>query len=195
MHDTLGQALTGLKINLTLLKKRMAGDKALEESIEAMSGLIDSTVQSVRDISTDLRPGIIDDLGLIAALDWQLKKFEDMTGIVCSLESNMEDGRLDKDLSIALFRISQEGLTNIARHADAKHVNVRLDDDAGSLVLEIEDDGRGFTSQEIFSGTSVGIISMRERALAFGGNVTIRGEKGRGTTLTVRIPLDRERPV
>jgi PAS domain S-box-containing protein len=191
VHDSLGQALTGLKINLTLLRKRMAGDKALDESIEAMSDLVDNTIQSVRDISTDLRPGIIDDLGLIATLEWQLKKFEEMTGIECSLVSSMEDGHLDKDLSIALFRISQEALTNIARHAEANRVNIVLAEEDGSLVMKVSDDGRGVTEGEISSATSVGILGMRERTFAFGGDMDIRGEKGRGTMLTIRIPFGR----
>jgi signal transduction histidine kinase len=189
VHDTLGQALTGLKINLSLLGKKLSGDSDLEGRVAAMSGMVDNTIQTVRDISTQLRPGLLDDLGLVATLEWLLKKFEEMTGIKCSFVSNTEHCMLDRDLSVALFRISQEALTNVARHAEAGRVKVSLLLEDDYLVLEVADDGRGISVEKVLSHSSVGITGMRERMLAFGGNVIINGKKGEGTTLVASIPL------
>jgi PAS domain S-box-containing protein len=189
VHDTLGQALTGLKINLSLLGKRVAGEEELEGRIEAMSSLIDSTIQSVREISTELRPGILDDLGLAAALDWQLKRFGEMTGLESDFVTDMEDSHLDKDLTVALFRITQEALTNIARHAGASRVNVRLSREQGDIVLEIRDDGRGITVTDIGDSKTLGILGMRERAHVLGGRIDIRGDSNSGTTLRVSVPI------
>jgi PAS domain S-box-containing protein len=191
VHDKLGQALTGLKINLSLMGKRVAGDAVLEEKMQAMTGLIDDTIQAVREISTELRPGVLDDLGLVAALDWQLHNFEQIMGISSSFAGDMEDGRLDEDLSVALFRITQEALTNVARHARANRVDVHLAKEGDSLLLEIADDGRGIKEEEISSGGSLGILGIKERAREFGGQVDICGESGRGTTLKIKIPLSR----
>ena len=189
VHDTLGQALTGLKISLSLLGKRVAGDGGLEERIEAMSELVDTTIQSVREISTQLRPGVLDDLGLAAALDWQVKRFGELTGLDCTFASEADDVFMDKDLAIALFRIAQEALTNIARHAGASRVDVRLTCGRGRVELEVKDDGRGISREEIDDRGALGILGMRERAHIFGGEVDIRGKGGEGTTLVVKIPV------
>ena len=190
VHDTLGQALTGLKINLSLLGKRLAGERELESRIETMYELVDSTIQSVREISTELRPGILDDLGLAAALEWQLNRFGEITGLECSFVSQADEPLLDKELTVALFRITQEALTNIARHAGATRVDVRLAHEPGGILLQIMDNGRGITENEIAHSRSLGLLGMRERAHVFGGEVKIRGESGKGTTLLVRIPWE-----
>ncbi|MEW6555051.1 MAG: PAS domain S-box protein [Actinomycetota bacterium] len=188
VHDTLGQSLTGLKINLSLLGRKLAGSEEVDE-ISYMSDLIDATIQSVREISTQLRPGVIDDLGLAAALDWQLKRFEEMTGLKCSFVSRTEDESMDKDLAITLFRIAQEALTNIARHAGAGQVEVLLAQEPQEIVLRIKDDGRGISRQEVEDRGSLGILGMRERAHIYGGEVEISGGEREGTTVVVRIPL------
>ncbi len=189
VHDTLGQALTGLKINLSLLGKKLAGDGELEERIRAMSGQIDSTIQSVREIATQLRPGVLDDLGLAAALEWQVKRFGEMTGLDSTFASLADEASPDDDLAIALFRIAQEALTNVARHAGASRVDVSLAYEGDAVSLEVRDDGRGIGEEDIENRSSLGIMGMRERANAFGGEVDIRGGSGGGTTLLVRIPM------
>jgi len=188
VHDTLGQALTGLKINLSLLGRKLAGETELEERIVSMSSLVDTTIKSVREIATELRPGVLDDLGLAAALDWQVKRFGELMGLEAVFGSDTDDSLLDKDLTIALFRIAQEALTNVARHADASRVDVRLAHERGSVVLEIRDDGKGIEENESSDWGSLGILGMRERAHMFGGEVEIRGSRGAGTVVIVTIP-------
>jgi PAS domain S-box-containing protein len=189
VHDTLGQSLTGLKINLSLLSKKLADNAEAEGRIASMTELVDTTIQSVREISTQLRPGVIDDLGLAAALDWHLRHFEDMTGLRCSFTSMAEDDFIDKDLAITLFRIAQEALTNIARHAGASRVEVRLLRERKAILLDVRDDGRGISREEVEARDSLGILGMRERANIYGGEVEIRGKRGTGTVLVVRIPV------
>lgn len=187
VHDNLGQVLTGLKIQLALLGKRIPPEAGLEKSLEDILGHIDEAIQSVRDICTELRPGILDDLGLAAALEWQLKQFEEMTGIRCSFFSS-GDGELDREANIALFRITQEALTNIARHAEATAVEVRLVREGDELVLEVGDNGRGLRGEAGEAG-SLGLLGMKERAHALGGAFFVASEAGGGTRLTVRVPL------
>ena len=191
VHDRLGQALTGLKINLALLGKKVAGEAELEERIADMSALLDETIQSVREISTALRPGVLDDLGLAVALDWQLRQFAELTGVECSLTSHVDEVSLDREMNVALFRIAQEALTNVARHARASRVDVRLACEEGEVVLEVRDDGRGASEEEVEDAGALGILGMRERARVFGGEVAVQGKRGEGTALLVRIPLRR----
>ncbi len=188
VHDKLGQALTGLKIGVSLLKKRVAGDSVLEERLEGMSQLIDDTIKAVREISAQLRPGMLEDFGLLAALEWQLEKFKEATGLECVLTSDINEEGLDKELSTALFRIAQEAMTNVARHADASRLELRLHEDHGSISMELLDDGRGIDEEQVSAPGSLGILGMKERALAFGGEVEMRGEEGKGTVLIARIP-------
>jgi len=191
VHDRLGQALTGLKINLSLLGRKVAGDAESVERLQSMSDLIDETIRAVREISSDLRPGVLDDLGLVAALDWQLKEFQDMAGINCSLHARLDDDSMDAGLRTALFRIAQEALTNVARHSGATHVEVRLAGDENYLLLEVMDNGRGIREEEIASRGSLGILGMKERAREFGGELEIRGGDGEGTVLAVKVPFNR----
>ncbi|MBN2026893.1 MAG: PAS domain S-box protein [Actinobacteria bacterium] len=190
VHDTLGQALTGLKINLSLLGRKLEGEAELEERIASMSGLVDTTIKSVREIATELRPGVLDDLGLAAALDWQVKRFGELTGLEAGFISDADDNLLNKDLTIALFRIAQEALTNVARHAEASRVEVRLAQEADGILLEIKDNGKGVSEEETGGMGGLGVLGMRERAHIFGGEVGIEGDSGTGTTVAVRIPLD-----
>ncbi len=190
VHDELGQVLTGLKMDVTWLTRRLAGtEKPLVEKAEAMSRLIDSTMHLVRRIATGLRPEILDDMGLVAAFDWQAKEFQKRMGMRCRLKLPEDQVHLDKELSTAVFRIFQEILTNIARHAKASSVDVTLKVSGSLLKLTVEDDGIGITQSQIGGRESLGLLGMQERAQLFGGEVTIRGVPGRGTTVSVSIPI------
>jgi PAS domain S-box-containing protein len=194
IHDELGQALTGLKMDLSFLQNGLskagaAGLSRLTERAMSMSRLIDQTIQTVRRIATDLRPGILDDLGLVAAIEWQAQDFQNRTGINCRFTPGVEDLGLDQDLSTAAFRIFQETLTNVARHSGATEVDVNLNHCDDSLALEITDNGKGISAAEISGSRSLGILGMRERASLLGGELQISGTPGEGTTVTLRIPL------
>jgi signal transduction histidine kinase len=195
IHDELGQALTGLKMDLSWLghKASEVGPAVLHlgllEKIRAMTDLADATIKTVRKIATELRPGVLDDLGLIAAIEWQAQEFQTRTGIQCQVVLPPDEVPLDQERSTAVFRIFQEILTNVARHARATAVDSRLTRAADSLILEVTDNGRGITENEISGSKSLGLLGMRERALLLGGEVTISGTPGQGTTVTVSIPL------
>ncbi len=190
VHDELGQALTGLKMDLAWLASRVPRNgRSLHQKIKAMSAHIDATIQTVRRIATELRPGILDDLGLVAAIEWQAHEFQTRTGLPCVVTSLVKDTIWDQDFTTVFFRIFQETLTNIMRHASAARVEVRLAEDGGRLVLTVHDDGRGITEDEIASTRSIGLIGMRERAALVGGEVSLAGQPGQGTTVTVRAPI------
>jgi signal transduction histidine kinase len=136
-----------------------------------------------------LRPGVLDELGLVAAIEWQAKEFQSRTGIQCWFTSQHEDVQMAPDQATALFRILQEALTNIARHSQASEVEIRLGADARDLILELKDNGIGFIEGEKPSTQSLGLLGMRERALALRGEVQVRSVAGAGTTVTARIPV------
>ncbi len=190
IHDELGQSLTALKMDLSVLVRRLpAGEKNIAEKTESMAQLIETTIQNVKRISTELRPGILDHLGLTAALDWQAKEFEKRTGIYCDVVCEPEEITVDRDRSTALFRIFQETLTNVARHAHASRVSVLLKREDGELVLEVKDDGDGITKAQSSDTRSLGLVGMRERAHYWGGSLVISGARDKGTTVAARIPL------
>jgi two-component system, NarL family, sensor histidine kinase UhpB len=194
VHDELGQALTGLKMDLYWLSTRLPKQlRAVREKTKTMSAHIDSTIQTVRRISTELRPGILDDLGLVAALEWQAGEFQKRTAIKCDVASDLPDPILDQELNTAFFRNFQESLTNVVRHANACRVDVRLWQDEANLWMEIKDNGRGISEAELSNTRSIGLLGMRERAALLGGEVIISGTPGQGTAVRVRIP--REQPV
>ena len=189
IHDELGQALTAIKIDLSSLVHDFPPEAQETKRIESISKVVDQTIKSVRRISTELRPGILDDMGLIAAVEWAAEEFEARTGTRCRLELLENDNAIDPDRATAIFRILQETLTNVARHANAACVSVRLFKEGGNLVLEVHDDGRGATEEQLSASGSLGIRGMRERALLLGGELAIRGISSQGTTVLVRIPL------
>jgi signal transduction histidine kinase len=192
IHDELGQVLTGLKMDVTWLAKRLVGaEEQLVEKAEAMCRLIDSTMHLIRRISTGLRPEILDDMGLVAAFGWQAKEFQKRMGMRCRLKLPEDQVVLDKELSTAVFRIFQEILTNIARHAKASSVDVSLSISDDLLTLEVVDDGIGISESHIRGQESLGLLGMRERAQLFGGELSIQGASGRGTTVSVSIPMSR----
>ena len=199
IHDELGQALTGLKMELAWLNRRTspsgAGEVAavVKEKFESMSRLLDQTINTVRRIATDLRPGVLDDLGLSAAIEWYVQEFQKRAGLGCDLR--MEAGGMDylgTDRSTAVFRIFQEILTNVARHAGATRVDVLITEEARHLVLEVRDNGKGITEEQVLAAQSLGLLGMQERAHVFGGSISFRGLPGEGTTVRVLIPLEKE---
>ncbi len=189
IHDEFGQTLTALKMDLSWLTKRLPADApSLAKKASAMSDLIDSAIQTVRRVATELRPGLLDDLGLAATMEWQAQEFAERNGISCDLYLSDEDIVLDRDLATAIFRIVQETLTNVARHAQATEVQVELEARPDELALVIRDNGQGITEGEASDPRSLGLMGMRERARSWGGDVTFEGVPGQGTTVTVRMP-------
>jgi len=190
IHDELGQSLTGLKMDLTWVANRLPGDqRALAEKTKSMFGLIDDTIQSVRKIASRLRPEVLDQLGLTAAIGWHAADFRKRTGIRCKLSLPSETPTLDRERSTAAFRIFQELLTNVARHANATRIDVALRIESGALVLTVEDNGKGIAESAIDDPKSLGLLGMRERVLPFGGSIEIAGARNKGTNVRVSIPL------
>jgi signal transduction histidine kinase len=189
VHDELGQALTGLKLQLIWLISRLPSNlRAVRDKAQGMARQIDHTIESIRRIATELRPGVLDNAGLPAAIEWQASQFQAQTGIVCRVRMDIKSTVWDQDLNTAFFRIFQETLTNIVRHADANSVDVRLVESGRHLVLTVSDDGCGVSEAEIHNTKSIGLLGMVERASLLGGNVHIGGVPGKGTTVTVSIP-------
>ena len=155
----------------------------------AMSKLIVTTIQSVRRIATELRPGILDDLGVIAAVEWQAQDFQSRTGISCNFATTIQELDVDSERSTAIFRIAQETLTNVARHSGASSVEISLKRQNGLLILEVSDNGRGITAGEASGARSLGLLGMRERAVGLGGHVQVEAMPDRGTRVIANIPL------
>jgi signal transduction histidine kinase len=187
IHDELGQVLTGLKMEVGWLAKRLK-EKSLIEKTDSMGKLIDATVQTVRKIATGLRPEMLDDMGLVAAVGWQAKEFQKRTGIRCRVDLPPETTKLDIDVATTAFRIFQEILTNVARHSRATRVDIDLSVTDERVSLEVADNGVGIPEAELHGKKSLGLLGMHERALLFGGEVRISGASGHGTRVAVTIP-------
>ena len=196
IHDELGQALTALKMELHWCIQRLPkNDKLLIEKAKTLSELIDTTVHLVQRISSELRPGVLDNLGLSAAIEWQTDQFQDRTGVECDIISEPDDIVLDQTRSTAIFRIFQETLTNIARHAKATKIEIGLHERPAEVELKVSDNGKGITEKEISDPKSFGLMGINERVHSLGGAVEIRGVQDKGTTVRVRIPKDdKEKP-
>ncbi len=189
IHDELGQVLTALKLDLSWLRSQLTEEqRPLHRRIRSMLGLIDSTVEAVRRISTALRPRMLDDLGLTAAIQWLTSEFQERTGITCHVVLRPKEIVLDKERSTTIFRIIQEALVNVTRHAGATNVRVSLTKRGGYLTLKVLDNGKGITKEQISDPKSFGIIGMQERVNFCGGKFQISGIRGKGTTIAVRIP-------
>jgi PAS domain S-box-containing protein len=189
IHDELGQELTALQMDLSWIRKRLPKKKDdLHEKAESMSQLLHSTIQTVKRLSSKLRPPVLD-LGVTAALEWETEEFEEHTGITCQLAITPEDVKLEPDLSTVIYRIFQETLTNVTRHAQASKVDAKLEVADGKIVLEIKDNGIGISDDKISGSRSIGIIGTRERVGQFGGEIHFSGKPGEGTTVTVTIPF------
>jgi signal transduction histidine kinase len=196
LHDEIGQMLTSLKIDLLRLQSHCPASEpnmpcatALQEAIGTMNQQIDTAVDFVRRISADLRPGVLDKLGLTAALEWLARKIEARTDLVIEVEADNVDAACDEFLSVTLFRITQEALTNVVRHARADMVRISLVTTEQEAVLTICDDGQGIAMDAAEGSGSLGIIGMRERAMLVNGRLSINGAPGQGTTVTVTVPL------
>jgi PAS domain S-box-containing protein len=190
IHDELGQALTGLKMDLAWLQQHThPKQKDLLQKFRDMSDLVDTTIQDVRRIATELRPGMLDDLGLVPAMEWQLQEFQKRSGIRCRFTSDLEEVALDAEETTVLFRILQETLTNVARHAAATRVEVSLEEEQGYVRLQVQDNGRGIMASEVEGSRSFGLLGMRERVLLRSGDFSIQGTPGRGTTVVIKLPL------
>ncbi len=196
VHDELGQALTGLKLDLSWLATRLARNRQpVQDKVRTMTEHIDETIHTVRRIATELRPGILDSLGLVAALEWQANEFQSRTGIPCVVTTTVADTLWDQQFSTVVFRIFQETLTNVIRHAKATRVDVRLAEDGDYLKLSVKDNGRGISEDDIANTRSIGLVGMRERAMLIGGDLSLQGAPGQGTLVTLRVPLNRATPM
>lgn len=189
LHDELGQNLTALRIDFNGLANSLTETSpAVAARLAAIDRMIDGTVDSVRRICEDLRPGMLDDLGLEAALASYAKRFSRQSGVACDLALDRDDYGLDEPMSTAIFRIVQESLTNIARHAAASHAMVALQDSGDDLLLTIADDGCGLPAELTSERKTYGLLGMRERVSMLGGHITIDSAPTRGTHIEVRIP-------
>jgi PAS domain S-box-containing protein len=190
LHDQLGQALTALTMDLDGVRRAAtAGEPVPADRLDRMATLLNDTVNDVRRISSDLRPGILDDAGLVAAIEWQLDRFRERSSIDCGLEASTDDSVLDRPRATALFRVFQELLTNVARHAGATQVRVAFECDSNVCSLSVSDDGRGITDEQASSTTSLGIIGVRERLRPLGGDIEFINRSTKGTTAKVTVPI------
>jgi PAS domain S-box-containing protein len=195
LHDQIGQILTAIKMDMTWMTRHLPESEdavlaRLKESIQ----LINDGVKAVRTICSGLRPGVLDDLGLAAAIEWQASEFASRNGILCQVSVPPVDLHLDGDRATATFRIFQECMTNVIRHAQAKSVRVALVQEEENILLVVEDDGIGFSESDLSNTLgSLGLLGMKERAQFCGGDVQISSSPGKGTTVTVRVPVDTPR--
>jgi PAS domain S-box-containing protein len=195
IHDQLGQSLTVLKMDIAWIARRARSPERLAvdvllEKLDELSSTTDEIIREVRRISAELRPGVLDDLGLPSALAWQAQEFEKRTGIVCAVKVRADE-KLPRDVGTAVFRVVQEALTNVARHAEARRVDVELEQDQGDLVLEVRDDGKGLRPEDVADPRSLGLLGMRERVRRLGGTASFLRRPEGGTTLVFRLPLSR----
>jgi signal transduction histidine kinase len=192
IHDELGHALTALKFDLVRLQRKLDPEQhELQALVSTLLGTTSGAVAMVQRLSAELRPAVLDDLGLVAAVEWLAGQFQEKTGIGCTLAMPTEEPVLNEERSTALFRIIQEALTNIARHAGATTAAISLARSGdGCWTVTISDDGRGVSEQEAHGPDALGLLGMRERAYALGGELRIQGAPGKGTTVSVSIPLD-----
>jgi PAS domain S-box-containing protein len=194
LHDELGQALTGIKMDIRWVERRLPKDsKLILERLRSTIALIDDAILSVQRISMALRPPALDDFGLSEAIKLVLTNFEKKAHFTCTFISTPQRIVLNREISTEVFRICQEALTNIARHAEAQNVKVILQNTRDKLTMEVRDDGRGITKKEMVDQSSIGLTGMRERAYSVEGNLTIMGVKGKGTTVTLTVPLNKEK--
>ena len=193
IHDSLGQQLTGLKMDVRWLMRRLEDSQrdvqAIGSKLQSMSMLIDQTIDSVRHLGTELRPRALDDLGVGDALTWQARAFEKRFGIRVALDAPDEELSVDAACTTAIFRCFQELLTNVARHADARLVTATIGREEDEIVLEVRDDGRGITNDQVTQGRTLGLLGIRERVAVLGGTFSIGPGSAGGTTATIRMPV------
>jgi len=191
IHDELGQMLTGLKLDIHLLRKKVdaISGNGISAALDDLSSHVDSTIGSVRRIASELRPSILDDFGLVAALEWQAGEFERKAGIECSFVSTVDGVDIEPEAGAAIFRIAQEAFTNVARHADATKVEVTVSAANDELFVNIKDNGRGIDLDRLQKKRTLGIIGMRERARLIGASLHIRPRAVEGTTVELAVNI------
>ncbi len=190
IHDGLGQELAILKMEILRLNKKIpSGQKNMHKMIDALSNRIDRTINTVQKIIMELRPVLVDKFGLQAAIEWHTEKFQDRTGITCDVIVDNQLSSIDKEREISIYRIYQEILTNILRHADATSITIRLNNIDGQLIILVKDNGIGINKAHLSDPKSFGIIGMNERAFFLGGSLSIEGIKNKGTTIKLTIPV------
>jgi signal transduction histidine kinase len=190
IHDELGQQITALKMDIAwILHKQTNTEEAVLAKLQNSLKMIDGFIATIRKISSDLRPAIIDDLGLLATLEWKCHDFEEKMGIPCKFISQVKEREFDAHFSINTYRILQETLTNISRHAQAKSVIVSVSEDEKVLFLEISDNGKGISDERVQNSKTLGITGMKERAALLGGKLTIEGTTGKGTRTQLILPF------
>lgn len=191
LHDEVGQTLTAIKINLEILKRKL--DPELLSHIDESISLIDKTIEQIRSISLNLRPSLLDNLGLISALKWYVEKERKRSNLNFDYIFNFDQEKLDKDLAITIFRIVQESITNIIRHAKAKNVFLEIKEEEGRIRIIIKDDGVGFDTENIWKelkeGKALGILGIKERVDLFNGNLEIKSKEGEGTEIKIELPF------
>jgi signal transduction histidine kinase len=195
VHDELGQSLTALKMDVAMLRKQVPASEGMERRMNSMMELVNGTIQSVQRISSELRPSVLDDLGLAAAIEWQTREFEKRSGLDCHVQLPIGEIATSPSQATALFRIFQETLTNVARHANASEIDVQLSEEGStngnpSIVLRVRDNGVGFDDREVAINQSLGLMGMRERAALVGGTLELEGMPGEGMTVTVSMPTN-----
>lgn len=190
LHDELAQALTGLKMDVAWIKDKLAAPPpAIVDRLNSMETLLDSTVAATRRISSDLRPMMLDDLGLAPAAEWLVEKFTERTGIPCELAITGAKLDLPDAVATTVYRLLQESLTNIAKHAKASRAGVTLAHGDGAIAMSVHDDGVGFAPQEPRKPNAYGLIGLRERVILLGGKIRINSAPGQGTTIDINLPI------
>lgn len=193
IQDEIGQVLSGLKIEIKLFGKEIQPTHPhLSLRVQEMLCLTERTLLAMRDIATELRPSVLDNLGLVAAIEWQAKAFQKRNGIQCYIHADFDDKQLAGSLATALFRIFQESLNNVLRHSDATEVEVLLTQHNNVLLMTVHDNGKGISAEDFNKPNSLGILGMRERALPFSGKVDIRNASEGGAIVSLSIPLDHQ---
>jgi len=195
LHDELAQALTALKMDVNWIAERLPpGNKPVSAKVSAVLAMLDATVAATRRIAADLRPLLLDDLGLAAAVEWLVQNFTERTGVACELAMGSGDFDLEEPYASAVFRIVQESLTNVARHARATQVEVTFERNELDIGIRVRDNGRGFSASDPRKPKTFGLMGLRERAGLLGGETRIESGPGRGTTIEVTIPLASKAP-
>lgn len=196
VHDDLGQSLTALKMDLVWLKKNQNAAKEITNSkLDSMVDVINQTIKTIQRIGTELRPKLLDDLGLISALEWQTDEFQKRSGIRCKINFESEEAQLDPKVSLSVFRIFQEALTNIARHSKADKVEIDINFQNDSFILSIADNGIGIPIEKLNASNSIGITGMKERADIVGGSVEFMIKKNKGTKIIVSVPFNNQKVI
>ena len=192
IHDDLGQRLTALKIDVGGLIQAMPAQAELEPVIGRIRGALDDIVKATHRLAAELRPPALDDFGFLAALESDIRAFEERTGIECELSLPSGPLPMASDVETAAYRIVQEAMTNVARHANATRIEIRMRTRGNEMLVDVRDDGRGITADDLRRRAGLGLVGMRERARQIGATVDVEGVDGKGTIVSLRIPLKSE---